>query len=159
MTSRRQLEFAGDRAGAVEAIASIADGKGWCNLTPEIDSTEVEVLSVSVFSLRTKRGSPVATLVTSPPRKGIARAGTLGVLHTRGRLGSDRINTLLNGAPFLLRQDHTQRGLLLEVPGDADPSTVLAIMTSLLTGLCEYRMTGNWRLDVFERTTVRIVDP
>src|SRR4029077_14763514 len=87
VTSHRQLEFDDDRGTAIEAISGIASGKGWCNLTPEIDSTDVEVLSVSVFSLRTKRGSPVATLVTSPPRRGTAPPGTLGVLHTRGRLG------------------------------------------------------------------------
>ena len=153
MTAHRQLEFADEQAGAVDAIAGIASGKGWCNLTPEIDSTDVEVLSVSVFSLRTKRGSPVATLVTSPPRRGTPRAGTLGVLHTRGRLGAARIDPLLNGAAFPLRQDHTQRGLLFEVPADAEPATVLRVMTSLLVGLCDYRMTGNWRLDVFERAT------
>ncbi|HUD68647.1 MAG TPA: hypothetical protein VMQ40_00245 [Acidimicrobiales bacterium] len=153
MTTHRQLEFADEQAGAIEAIASIANGKGWCNLTPEIDSTDIEVLSVSVFSLRTKRGSPVATLVTSPPRKGIPRAGTLGVLHTRGRLGAARIESMLNGVAFPIRQDHTQRGLLLEVPGEVDPATVLTVMTSVLADLCDYRRTGNWRLDVFERAT------
>jgi hypothetical protein len=152
VTSHRQLEFADEPAGAIEAIADIAGGKGWCNLTPEIDSTEVEVLSVSVFSLRTKRGSPVATLVTSPPRKGSPRAGTLGVLHTRGRLGATKIESLLNGASFGIRQDHTQRGLLLEVPPDTAPATVLGVMTSLLSGLCDYQRTGKWRLDIFERT-------
>ena len=153
MTSHRQLEFADEQAGAIEAIAGISGGRGWCNLTPEIDATDVEVLSVSVFSLRTKHGSPVATLVTSPPRKGVPRAGTLGVLHTRGRIGTQRIQSMLNGAAFPIRQDHTQRGLLLEVPGEAEPATVLGVMTSLLAGLCEYRRTGNWRLDVFERSS------
>ena len=154
MTSHRQLEFEDEQATAAEAIAGIASGKGWCNLTPEIDSTDVEVLSVSVFSLRTKRGSPVATLVTSPPRRGAPRPGTLGVLHTRGRLGAARIQSLLEGAPFPIRQDHTQRGLLLEVPPDAAPAVVLAAMTNLLVGLCDYRRTGKWRLDVFERAHV-----
>jgi hypothetical protein len=151
VTVRRQLEFADERDDAIDAIAAIASGRGWCNLTPEIDSTDVEVLSVSVFSLRTKRGSPVATLVTSPPRKGVARPGTLGVLHTRGRLGAARIKSLLGGTNFPIRQDHTQRGLLLEVPADADAGMVLATMMSLLSALCDYRMTGKWRLDIFER--------
>lgn len=151
MTTHRLLEFTDDADRAVAAIDQIADGRGWCNLTPEVDADDVEVLTPSVFSLRVKRGAPIASLVTSPPRKGERRPATLGILHTRGRLGKERIDTLLDGAGFVVRQDHNQRGLLLEVPPGTPPTTVLDVMRSALSRLCEYNQTGKWRLDVFER--------
>jgi hypothetical protein len=153
VTTHRLLEFSDDAAPAVEAIGHIADGRGWCNLTPEVDASDVDVLTPSVFSLRTKRGAPIASLVTSPPRKGERRPATLGILHTRGRLGKERIDALLGGAGFSIRQDHNQRGLLLEVPPDTPPSRVLEVMRSLLDKLCDYDRTGTWRLDVFERAS------
>lgn len=151
MTTQRLVEFADDPAPAVAAIDGIADGRGWCNLTPEVDASEVDVLTPSVFSLRVKQGAPVASLVTSPPRKGERRPASLGVLHTRGRLGKARIDELLGGARFAVRQDHTQRGLLLEVPPDTTASTLLDVMRSVLSVLCDYDTTGKWRLEVFER--------
>ena len=152
MTTHRLVEFADDPVPAVEAIDGIADGRGWCNLTPEVDASDVDVLTPSVFSLRVKRGAPIASLVTSPPRKGERRPGTLGVLHTRGRLGRQRIDELLGGAGFAVRQDHTQRGLLLEIPPETPSTTVLDVMRSVLSALCDYNRTGKWRLDVFERS-------
>lgn len=151
MTTQRVIEFADDPTPAVAAIEGIADGRGWCNLTPEVDASEVDVLTPSVFSLRVKRGAPVASLVTSPPRKGERRPASLGVLHTRGRLGRARIDQLLGETRFAVRQDHTQRGLLLEVPPETSSSTVLDVMRSVLGALCDYDITGKWRLEVFER--------
>jgi len=151
LTTQRVIEFADDPTPAVAAIEGIADGRGWCNLTPEVDASEVDVLTPSVFSLRVKRGAPVASLVTSPPRKGERRPASLGVLHTRGRLGRARIDQLLGETRFAVRQDHTQRGLLLEVPPETSSSTVLDVMRSVLGALCDYDITGKWRLEVFER--------
>jgi hypothetical protein len=150
-TTHRHVEFADDATPAVEAIDTIADGRGWCNLTPEVEADDVDVLTPSVFSLRVKRGAPIASLVTSPPRKGERRPATLGVLHTRGRLGKARIEQLLDGAGFAVRQDHTQRGLLLEVPPETPSTRVLDVMRSILSALCDYNRTGKWRLEVFER--------
>lgn len=151
-TSRRAIEFSDDLDEAVGAIDGIGDGRGWCNLTPQVDADEVEVLSPTVFSLRAKQGAPVASFVTSPPRRGEHRPSTLGVLHTRGRLGKDRIAQLVGGSGFLVRQDHQTRGLLLELPAETGAAVVLATMCRLLEGLCDYDRTGRWRLEVFERS-------
>jgi hypothetical protein len=150
-TSRRALEFTDDDHEAVVAIDGLGDGRGWCNLTPQIDADDVEVLSPSVFSLRTKQGAPVASFVTSPPKRGERRPSSLGVLHTRGRLGRERIAQLLGGAPFALRQDHQTRGLLFDVPPDATAATVLTTMCRLLEALCAYDRTGRWRMEIYER--------
>ena len=151
MTTHRLVEFGDDPAPAVSAIEGIRDGRGWCNLTPEVDAGDVDMLTPSVFSLRVKQGAPVASLVTAPPRRGERRPATLGILHTRGRLGRERIAQLLDGEPFAVRQDHTQRGLLLEVPPETGSARVLDVMRAALSVLCDYERTGRWRLDVFER--------
>ena len=153
MTTQRLVAFRDDHAEALSAIDEVADGKGWCNLTPEVADDDVDVLSVNVLSLRVKKGAPVASYVTSPPKRGERRPSTLGVLHTRGRLGKDRIAELLGPATFTVKQDHQQRGLLLEVPPGAPAVTVLGAMQQLLEGLCDYERTGRWRLDVYQRVT------
>lgn len=151
MTTHHVVEFSDDPAPAVAALDGIADGRGWCNLTPEVEISDVEVLTPSVFTLRTKRGAPVASFVTSPPRKGERRPASLGVLHTRGRLGRARIEELFDGLGYSLRQDHTQRGLLVEVPPETPSSRMLDVMRSVLSVLCDYERTGRWRLDVYLR--------
>jgi hypothetical protein len=153
VTTRRLVEFSSDDAEAVTALEALRGGRGWCNLTPEVAADDVDVLGVNVLSLRVKRGAPVATYVTSPAKRGEERPSTLGVLHTRGRLGATRIDSMLEGASYALRQDHNQRGLLLEVPPTAEPAEVLACMQRMLSSLCDYDRTGTWRLDVFERST------
>jgi hypothetical protein len=149
--AKRVVEFSDDHTTALAAIEGIADGKGWCNLTPEVSADDVDVLSPSVFSLRTQRGAPIASYVTSPPKLGERSTGTLGVLHTRGRLGKERIAAMLDGAPFTLRQDHNQRGMLLEVPADTPATTILDVMCRVLVELCDYERTGRWRMELYER--------
>jgi len=63
-------------------------------------------MKVNYFGLRLNKGVTVATFVTTAPRHGVAQPSTLGVLHSRSRLGSERITSMLAGAPFTVRQDH-----------------------------------------------------
>jgi hypothetical protein len=57
----------------------------------------------------------------------------------------------LNGAPFVTRQDHNQRGLLLDVAPTTPSEQVLEVMCNLTSELCDYELTGTWRLDLFTR--------
>jgi hypothetical protein len=93
----------------------------------------------------------VASYVTVAPRNGIAQPSSLGLLHSRGRLGKERIRELLAGAPFVVRQDLKERGLLMDVPVGTDVSLVVNTMCTMTESLCEYEMTGDWRLDLFLR--------
>jgi hypothetical protein len=136
MTTRSQLKFSTERAGAVAAIASIAAGRGWCNVVPEV-TEEAEDLTMSVFGLWVSKGVTVASFVTAAPRRGEAQPSSLGLLHTRGRLGRERIAEM--------------RGLLLDVAADEKPTTVLEVMCRLTSSLCDYELTGIWRLDLFAR--------
>lgn len=150
MSARSQLHFSSDRAEAIEAIESIAAGRGWCNVVADVVD-DVPDLKVNIFGLWVNRGAAVASFVSFPPRDGVAQPSTLGVLHSRGRLGIERINSLLAGAPFAVQQDHSQRGLLLSVPPLTPAAQVLDVMCTMTTALCDFETIGSWRLDLYTR--------
>ncbi len=150
MTMRHQFFFDVDRSEAIAAIESIGSGRGWCNVVPRVEN-DVPDIRVNFTGLWVSHGTPEATFVTSAPRKGVVPPASLGILHSRGRLGRDRVTIMLAGAPFAIRQDHAQRGLLLDVPVDAPASQVLEVMCSITETLCDYEMSGGWRFDLYER--------
>jgi hypothetical protein len=150
VATKSQLRFSENRVDAIAAIESIGSGRGWCNVVP-ITVDDVPDLKVNVLGLWLNSGVPVATLVTSAPRNGEPQPSSLGVLHSHRRLGRERIALLLGGAPFVVRQDHNQRGLLVDVPVGTSASLVLERMCSMTDELCDYEKTGDWRLDLYVR--------
>ena len=150
MSTRSRIRFSDSRDDAVAAIASVTSGAGWCNVIPGVVD-DVKDLQLNVFGLWVNQGVVVASFVTGAPRRGVAQPSTLGVLHTRGRLGRERIASLVGDTPFQVRQDHSQRGLLLGVPADTPAVVVLNVMCSLTGSLCDYEQTNEWRLDLFLR--------
>jgi hypothetical protein len=153
VTEKRQFFFDTDRGEAIDAIDAVASGRGWCNVVPRV-ADDVPDISVKFTGMWVSHGATEATFVTFAPKKGVVQPSTLGILHTRGRLGKDRITTMLNGAPFVIRQDHANRGVLLEVPADAPAAQVLDVMCSMTEALCDCEMTGGWRFDLYQRETV-----
>ncbi len=150
MITPHSITFASDRTEAIASIEAVEGGRGWCNVVPNAVD-DVDELKVNFLGLRKLEGVTVATLVTRPARHAVAQPSSLGVLHTRGRLGRARIAELLEGAPFRLTQDHNQRGLLLEVPVDTPAALLLEVMCRCTTALCDVAMTGTWRLDRYLR--------
>jgi hypothetical protein len=112
---------------------------------------DIPDIKVKFTGLWVKQGVTEATFVSSPPRNGIVQPSSLGILHTRGRLGKERIAQLLDDAPFTLRQDHSQRGLIFAVAGDAAPTLILDVMCSVTSALCDFELTGSWRFDLYVR--------
>jgi hypothetical protein len=148
MTTPTLITFSTERSSALAAIDAVAAGRGWCNLSPDVED-EVADMKVNYFGLRLNKGVDVASYVTAPPRRGVAQPSTLGVLHSRSRLGRERVELMLGGAPFTIRQDHNTRGLLLEVPVDAPAVQVLTVMCTLTEELCDYEFKGTWTLSKF----------
>lgn len=142
------ITFSSERANAVAAIDAVGAGRGWCNVSPHVEE-EVPDMKVNYFGLRLNKGVTVASYVTAPARHGSAQPSTLGVLHSRSRLGAERIALMLAGAPFSVRQDHNTRGLLLEVPVGTPAEQVLTVMCNLTETLCDYDFTGTWALSQF----------
>jgi hypothetical protein len=153
VTKKTRLYFNEDRRDAILALDSIAEGRGWCNVLPRV-AEDVPDIKVNFIGW-TNHGITEATFVTSPPRNGAPQTSSLGVLHGHGRLGKDRIKELLNGAAFPIKQDHSQRGILLIVPPTTLSSDVLEVMCSLTSQLCEYELTGGWRLELYEREVAK----
>ncbi len=150
VSTKSELRFSNDRSLALAALTLIDAGQGWCNVVP-VTVEDVSDLKINVLGLWLNHGAPVASFVTQPPRRGQAQPSTLGVLHSQGRLGKERIHTLLGGESFRVLQDHNQRGLLLEVPVGASMTKVLDLMASMTVTLCEYEVTDEWRLDTYFR--------
>jgi hypothetical protein len=148
VTTPTVFTFSDDRDNAIVAIDAVSEGRGWCNVSPNVEE-EVADMKVNYFGLRLNKGVTVASYVTAPPRHGVAQPSTLGVLHSRSRLGRERIDAMLAGAPFALKQDHNTRGLLFEVPVATPGAQVLAAMCSLTEALCDYDFTGQWTLSQF----------
>ncbi|MGB8196808.1 MAG: hypothetical protein WCF25_07360 [Acidimicrobiales bacterium] len=148
MTTPTVLTFSDDRVAAVAALDGVGEGRGWCNVAPVVEE-EVADMKVNYFGLRLNKGVTVASFVTAVPRRGVAQPSTLGVLHSRSRLGKERIAAMLDGAPFVTKQDHNTRGLLLEVPVATPSALVLTVMCSLTEALCDYDFTGRWTLSQF----------
>ena len=150
MNARSELHFSEVRDDAVRSIESIASGLGWCNVVPDVED-DVDDLQVNFLGMWSNHGVVMATYITKPVRNGLAQPSSLGVLHSRGRLGKERIAQLLDGAPFRTRQDHSQRGLVLDVPVATPAKVVLDVMCTFTSSLCDYEMTGTWRLDTYRR--------
>ena len=148
MTLPTVFTFSNDRETAVAALNAVGDGRGWCNLSPNVEE-DVADMKVNYFGLRLNKGLTVASFVTAPARRGIAQPSTLGVLHSRSRLGTERIQNILDGAPFTVRQDHNTRGLLLIVPVDTPTDLIVRVMCSFTESLCDFSFTGNWTLSQF----------
>jgi hypothetical protein len=148
MTTPTIMTFSDDRSDAVEALDAVGDGKGWCNVSPLVEE-EVPDMKVNYFGLRLNKGVTVASFVTAAPRRGSVQPSTLGILHSRSRLGKERVTSMLAGAPFTIRQDHNTRGLLLEVPADTASAQVLTVMCTLTEALCDYDFVGKWTLSQF----------
>jgi hypothetical protein len=142
------ITFSTERSRALAAIDAVGEGRGWCNVSPNVEE-EVPDMKVNYFGLRLNKGVTVASYVTAPARHGVAQPSTLGVLHSRSRLGRERIAQMLAGAPFTVRQDHNTRGLLLDVPVGTSSERVLTVMCDLTETLCDYDFTGTWTLSEF----------
>ncbi|MGC2485141.1 MAG: hypothetical protein WA359_02715 [Acidimicrobiales bacterium] len=150
MTSKSRLYFNEDHRDALIALDAVAGGKGWVNVLPRVADDDLPDIHVNFIGW-TNHGIPIATFLTEVPRDGEAQLSSLGVLHSRGRIGKDRIREMLEGVPFAIRQDHSQRGILLVVPPGTPSSQVLDVMCRFSSELCEHEMTGGWRLELYER--------
>jgi len=150
VTEKSQFEFSDDVTAALAALDGVRDGRGWVNVVPVVDE-DVPDLKVNVLGLWVNQGAPVATFVTEAPRQGVAQPSSLGILHSRGRLSRDQLTLLLGSTHFVVRQNHSQRGLLLQVVPDVASATVLDVMCRATEELCVFPVTGRWRLDLYLR--------
>jgi len=150
--SKQVLEFEEGDLGVLEAaLRNLEVSDGWVNVTPGVPADVVEE-NRSLFSAflgSREMSAPLATWMPHKPGQG--SAGTLGVLHARGRLHREGLAGLASiPSSWRCRQDHARRGLLFDVPEVTSPllaETMVAVVEELAT----VPTTGRYLAEVFSR--------
>ena len=144
-----QIDFAlNDRAAILERMGRLATSrKGWINLSPALDEGEEPPPRSSTFGLFSGRGPdvPLCTWVPGPPVE-------VGIQHGAGAKAVQALRNLGEPVPdgWRVTQDHSRRGLVVVVPGDAPDERVLDWLLRAGTALASHlKLAGWWRAAVY----------
>lgn len=158
--------FTGDDTSEVlscmEDLAARSDGKGWLNLQPWVDQEDQPPPSPlgRMFSAR----DPEVPLATWVPRHRRGRsdvAATIGISHPTGRFGVRRLADGGVQLPqgWVVRQDHTRRGIVFELPDGARAVDVLTFLMAAIEVLSGVHVDDRWIADVAVQRKSRRYDP
>jgi hypothetical protein len=159
VTNRRQtktIEFTPPEVdGVADQLASLRDaGDGWINLLPGIVEGAVEVdPPTGLFAFFGTRQAPVtmATMMPARVEQRHVEGTSVGLMHPTGARAIARLAeagvTVPNG--WVVRQDHTRRGLVLRTSPDAAPADIVGWCVRAGTALCMAEMTGQWQAVVY----------
>jgi hypothetical protein len=159
VTNRRQkktIEFTPpDVDGVADQLVSLRDaGDGWINLLPGIVEGAVEVdPPTGLFAFFGTRQAPVTMATVMPARveQRHIEGMSVGLMHPTGGRAIARLAdagvTVPNG--WVVRQDHTRRGLVLRTSPDAAPADIVDWCVRAGTALCRAEMTGQWQAVVY----------
>ncbi len=152
MSRSRPVEFgfvAHDDAELLARMATVqAGGTGWINLEPVIDE-EYRPAEPGPFAFLGGSTHLVPTVTWMPGRRQSGqppRPTTVGLQHASGPRVAWRLRDLGRPVPegWRVTQDHPRRGLVAEVPADADNAEVIAWLLGAATSVCQVEMTGRW---------------
>lgn len=156
-----EIEFVPSDTGRVEAqMARLAGARsGWINLLPGVEADDPDAgdephRPSPVSALFGPAQSPV-TMVTWVPASGGGRARDVvkvGIMHPRGRHAATRLAELGLAVPagWQVRQDHSRRGLIVEVPADVPHGEVLEWALRAGELLAAARLSGSWQARVYQ---------
>lgn len=144
------LTFEPDEPGPVLARMRelVEEPGGWVNLEPEVPEEHVPDAPSGLSRLFGGRGPAIPLCTWTPPEPG--RGGTepmtLGVQHGLGSRARGRLEELGLGIPagWVVRGDHARRGLVIEVPADADLAGVLDWLLAAGEAVATVPVTGRW---------------
>ena len=135
----------------MEDLAARGDGRGWLNLQPWVEDEDRPPTSPlgRMFSSL----GPVVPLATWVPRHRRGRsvvAGTVGISHATGRFA---VRRLADGgvhvpAGWAVRQDHTRRGLVFELPDATAAGDILTFLLAAIEVLSGVETDGRWVADI-----------
>jgi hypothetical protein len=76
----------------------------------------------------------------------------VGLQHAGGPHAVRHLRDLGHPVPegWRVTQDHPRRGLVAEVPAEADHAAVLGWLIEAGLALCEVPVTGLWRADIYD---------
>lgn len=127
----------------VDLVARIvAAGRGWVNASPVLDDAPPAARNPASWFSGRGPAVPTATFVASRP----PRPHSLGIEHGSG---GHAVTRLADGGVALppgarRRQDHPRRGLVIEVPADADAAVIVRFLLDAATLLSVVRTDERW---------------
>lgn len=145
-----ELEFvAHDDPGLLARMREIATHRtGWVNVVPIIDEehTPPEPGPFAFLGGSTHK-VPVATWM--PGRQaanGTVKPTTVGLQHAAGPRLAWKLRDIGMAVPegWRVTQDHPRRGLVAQVPADADDRAVMDWLLNAATFACAVPTTGRW---------------
>lgn len=145
------VEFRADDVSPVTAFMDELrrEGRGWINLEPGYDADDAPPPRSLLGQAFSSRGPdiPLCTWVPPQPHRRWTEPQTVGVHHGAGRKAVDRLAAAGIDVPvgWRVMQDHTRRGLVLAVPDDTAPASIVSWLIDAGTALCAVPLSGWWR--------------
>jgi hypothetical protein len=129
-----------------------AGGTGWINVEPVIDE-EYEPPPPGPFAFLGGSTHKVPTATWMPGKRQPGRPTkptTVGLEHAAGPHVARTLRDLGLPLPdgWRISQDHPRRGLVAQVPPDADNPSVMRWLLEACTATCTVPTTGRWRASV-----------
>ncbi len=152
MTRSRPSEFgfvAHDDPELLATMASVqSGGTGWINIGPVIDE-EHEPPEPGPFAFLggSTHKVPVITWMPGKIQEGRpTKPTTVGLQHASGPHVAWKLRDLGMPVPegWRVTQDHPRRGLVADVPADADNRAAIDWLLRAATVVCQVEMTGRW---------------
>ncbi len=126
------------------AAGRVRAGQGWVNLIPLVDDPE-DVPRPSVWaSIFGARGPAIPVCTWTRESVGIQH----GMSTRAGAVLREAGITLPDG--WRPVQDSPRRGIVIEIPPDADPELVVTWLVRAGTALSTVLLTGDWRGVIYE---------
>ncbi len=128
--------------------------KGWVNLRPQADEYDRQINPGIVASIFRVRGPdlPLMSWVIPRPSKTLPEVDLLGILHPQGQQLSKRFGEFGLELPssWRVKQDHPNRGLVLEIPANQEPRAILTWLVGCGQALSTVELNGYWTLEAHE---------
>jgi hypothetical protein len=149
---RQMIEFTPDDIDAVvQGVAGMIErGVGWMNIEPIVGEVAMDEIRrraapaiVRVFSGRGGK-IPFGTFVPGDHRKD--KLGQVGLEHSAGPRGLQQLRDagIVLPAGWRMRQDHSKRGIVCDVPREESPDVIVRWILDASLQLCEIDLTGWW---------------
>jgi hypothetical protein len=138
--------------GELEATirSLVSGGRGWVNLRPHVDDDDLPPVPSGITRIFSGRGPavPMATFVAGNGGK----VHQIGIEHGSGPKAARRLAAAGVVAPngSLVKADHGRRGLVVAVPGDADPAAIARFLLDSATALSAVPIGGTWEAEVYD---------
>ena len=135
----------------MDDLAARGDGRGWLNLQPWVEDEDRPPTSPlgRMFS-SLGPAVPLATWVPRHRRGRSAVPGTVGISHATGRFAVRRLADAGVDVPaaWVVRQDHTRRGLVFELPDAVAVGDILTFLLAAIEVLSAVETDGRWVADI-----------